>query len=104
MQRSKVRGLLSQPFAGGEKPEGLDRGVMKKGYLYGKKILSHENPTRKLQRFAIDYHMDEKRKLFLPEEYTKLCQGCGKYKLNPTEYWGETFCGDCVTKWKQGIK
>lgn len=50
----------------------------------------------------IDNYLKTKGGLFLPKR--EYCQGCGDDMAPKRKeiYFGETFCKECVDKWKQG--
>lgn len=67
-------------------------------------LLDKDNPTKREMLAAVARGLTEQGGLFLPHELDERCGGCGRPVTSRTEYFGEEFCGECVSKWKQGLK
>lgn len=71
-----------------------------------KTVLDIDNAVLPNQlRSIVGYKQQQDTKIFLPEHYLEICDGCGDYfhkKKEKQWYFEQWFCGDCVEKWKQG--
>lgn len=79
---------------------------MRKNSNQTQTILDIDSAVGRKQHEAINHWWKKENSLFLPKEYTEICQGCGShlYKKGKEFYMGEYFCKPCVEMWKSGHK
>lgn len=74
--------------------------------LYGRYLHKGDSLTNRNTKRVLDHYFQTSSGLLLGKELEGFCGGCGreKYALKMTEYMGEDFCTDCVSKWRAGGK
>lgn len=71
-------------------------------------ILDLEAPTRDQAREALSRDLVNRNGIYIPQnlkrELDEYCKGCGHPfgSKKQESYFGETFCVDCVERWKHG--